>query len=138
MQRENIFKWALVGGAVTCFAILGAVFGPRSVRGVLRATAFVVMILGLAILSGDQLVIALQKRRRQREQSSGDGGAQSRSRTAYNGIIARSDAGIIVDGYVIGMIHEGEKGYTPQPEFGVFADLGKARLRPMNLIHCLA
>jgi len=109
--------WLVVAGILAFWFILFALFGVKSVRNGLRVFVFLMLLLGIAIVIGEKIIVTFRTKY-----------PPERPKTAYHAITARSRDGQTTSGcYVIGLLREGTKEYTPQLDFGLFADYNDAQ-----------
>jgi hypothetical protein len=97
-------------------------FGHKNVIGGLQAFSLLIGLLGLGVTLVGKAIVRFQIQHPPRQ-----------PRVVYNPIIARSPEGDLIDGYFIGMLREGTKGYTPQTELGRFLDRDDARRKADEL-----
>jgi hypothetical protein len=122
MKRETARKWIISGAALTFWLTLGTLFGPINVRNALRASVVAFMLLAFVVFGANKLVVVYRTKF-----------PLSHPRVAYHAIIARLPESRIIDGYVIGLVREGQKGYSTQHQFGTFADVETATRKASEL-----
>jgi hypothetical protein len=109
-------KWLIPIIVVAGFLLLAVLFGPSDVRSGLRLFVLLILVLGVATVLANKAIIAFRTARPPNE-----------PKYAYHPIIARDGRGEMIGGtYVIGLLREGVKGYTVQPQFGTFTDYDMA------------
>lgn len=126
MQRKAT-TWLVVGILLVFWMILGALFGPQNIRYALRLFIVMIMLLGVVLAVVDKIQISVRTTRPMPENRTGASHPTSNPRRAYHAITARSEDGRIADGWVIGFVEEGKKGYSRQLESGTFADINEAQ-----------
>jgi hypothetical protein len=104
-------KWLIVAGVFAFWIILDMMFGVWNVRNALRGSILILLLLGLAVVLVDKLIVVFRTHY-----------PPTNPKVAYHAILARSPEGKFTNGYVIGQICEGRKGYSAQLQFGTFAD----------------
>jgi hypothetical protein len=122
MSKKNVIKWTIVALVVLFWMVTSAVFGNANTRGGLRVLVLLILLLALAMYFFDKLIVAFRV----------DHPAQN-AKKAYHAIVDRFDDGKLNDGYVVGLLIEGTKGYTPQPDLGKFSNYKDAQNLAQNL-----
>jgi hypothetical protein len=116
-------KWVVIAAVCAGFLILDALFGVSNVRNSLRVFVLLLFLLGAAVLASEKIIVAFRTTH-----------PPSQPKCAYHAIIARTKDGQLIWGlHVIGLLREGTKGYTPQPDLGIFADCDEAQRKADEL-----
>jgi hypothetical protein len=126
-MQAKATKRLLVGGVFLFWMILGALFGPQNVRSGLRLFVLMMMLLGLVLVVVEKIQVSLRTTRPVAQKPTGRSQPTGNPKRAYHAITARSEDGRMANGWVIGFVEEGKKGYSRQLEFGTFADINEAQ-----------
>lgn len=130
----NTMKWLVVAALVVFWIVIGNIFGSQNVRYALRGLVVLILIAGLVIAIWDRVMVRVQSKPRFQRSATDKPDLQTRGqKSVHHAIIARTSEGKMTDGYVIGFLREGIKGYTPRPELGFFLDYASAQAQAEEL-----
>lgn len=149
MRKPSMRRWVFIGGLIAFWMVVGALFGVANVRAGLRLFTLLVILLSLLVLAVDKAYVAV--RTRQARELTGDkadgtsnetaqvyagsaGATGKRSlRTAFHPVVNRSEDGRLADGWVVGFVQEGTKGYARRLDLGTFATPEEAQKKADEL-----
>jgi hypothetical protein len=149
MRRSRMRWWVFVGGLLAFWMVVGALFGVANVRAGLRLFTLLVILLSLVVLAVDKAYVAVRTRQAGGLRRDTAGGTSSDTaqvhvgspgatgkrtlRVAYHPVVNRSEDGRLADGWVVGFVEEGTKGYARRLDLGTFATPEEAQKKADEL-----